>query len=183
MKVPTILKTLTLIEIVIVAIFILYIVFPVPTPTFMASYVESPLGMILILCTLVYLFVYTNPILAILFIFVGYELLRRSGKITNNKAKYNTIEKRANVNPVTTPTRLSDDASSGTGPTNAYIQYTQPTSERESEMQDSNIPINQPSLEVEVVDKMAPVGKSETLSYMTTGFKPVADNLKGAANF
>ena len=71
----------------------------------------------------------------------------------------------------------------GNGPTNAYIQFTQPNSERVQEMIDANIPLNSPILEVEVVKEMAPVGKGDSISFTASGFKPVSDNLRGAANF
>ena len=51
-----------------------------------ASAVDSPLGMIILFCVTIYLFLYTNPILGILFIFVAYELLRRSNLVTGRSA-------------------------------------------------------------------------------------------------
>jgi hypothetical protein len=65
-------------EIVALVFFILYLVFPVQTPSYAASYVESPLGIALIVTITVALFLYSNPLLAVLFVFVGYTLLRRS---------------------------------------------------------------------------------------------------------
>lgn len=189
MKLPAILKSISLIEIVIIVIFILYIVFPVPTPNGIAPYIESPLGMVSILLILIYLFLKTNPILAVLFIFVGYELLRRSGK--NSTVLTIPNERRVDVRPVLKPTIVSDiqdkpnpdPMPTGNGPTNAYIQFTQPNSDREKEMVDANIPLNSPILEVEVVKEMAPVGHGNSISFTSSGFKPVSDNLKGAANF
>jgi hypothetical protein len=189
MKLPAILKSISLIEIVVIVVFVLYIIFPVPTPSLISPYVESPLGMVSILLVLIYLFLNSNPILAVLFIFVGYELLRRSGK--NGPIIMTPTERRTNLKPVTKPTLVtniqqspnSDPMPMGTGPTNAYIQYTQSSFDREREIRDANIPLNQPLLEVDVVREMAPVGKSDTIQFTASGFKPVADNLKGAANF
>lgn len=189
MKLPAILKSISLIEIVVILIFILYIVFPVPTPGGIAPYVESPLGMVSILIVLVYLFLNSNPILAVLFIFVGYELLRRSGK--NSTVLTTPNERRVDVRPMLKPTIVTniqdkpnpDAMPSGTGPTNAYIQFTQPNSEREQEIIDANIPLNSPILEVDVVQKMAPVGHGDPISFTSSSFKPISDNLKGAATF
>jgi len=193
MKLPAILKSITLIEIVVIVIFILYIVFPVPTPAGIAPYIESPLGMVSILLVLVYLFLKSNPILAVLFIFVGYELLRRSGK--NSSILVNAVERRADPRAVLTPTVVSEieqhpadhdrslHFSDKDGQTNAYIQYTQPTAEREQELVDANIPLNSPILEVEIVQEMAPVGTGEAISFAPSDFKPVSDNLKGASDF
>ena len=65
-------------EIVALVFFILYLVFPVKTPSYAASYIESSLGIALIVAVTVALFLYSNPLLAVLFVFVGYTLLRRS---------------------------------------------------------------------------------------------------------
>ena len=189
MKLPAVLKSISLIESVVIVIFILYIIFPVPTPGGIAPYVESPLGMVSIVLVLIYLFLKSNPILAVLFIFVGYELLRRSGK--NSAILINPVERRVDVRPVVKPTIVTniqnkpndDPTPMGSGPTNAYIQFTQPNSEREKEMIDANIPLNSPILEVDVVKEMAPVGRGDAISFTTSGFKPVSDNLKGAATF
>jgi hypothetical protein len=188
MKLPAILKSITLIESVVIVIFALYIIFPVPTPAGISSYIESPLGMVSIVLVLIYLFLNSNPILAVLFIFVGYELLRRSGK---SKVLFNPLEKRIDVRPIVKPSIVTtiqdkpnpDPMPTGTGNKNAYIQFTQPNSEREQEMIDANIPLNSPILEVEVVREMAPVGRGDAISFSSSGFKPVSDNLRGAANF
>jgi hypothetical protein len=62
----------------------------------------------------------------------------------------------------------------------AYIQNTPKESERDAEIKAMNPPQHQ-TLEEQVVDKMAPIGKSEPLAFVNTGFKPVSDNLKGAS--
>ena len=153
-------KSIQSTELLLIAIFIVYLVFPIHTPRFISPYVESPLGVALIFGVSFFLFVYSHPILAILFIFVGYELLRRSGtSISANVARL-----------VQTPS---------TGQT-AYIQTTPNESERDAEIQALNPP-QQKTLEEQVVDKMAPIGKSEPLAFVSTGFKPVSDNLKGAS--
>jgi hypothetical protein len=47
----------------------------------MANIINTPIGLFGVLLTTLYLFFYTNPILGVIFIFVGYELLRRSSLI------------------------------------------------------------------------------------------------------
>lgn len=159
MKIPSFLKSIHSTELVLIAIFIVYLVFPINTPRIMAPYIESPLGVVVIFAVTVYLFIYSHPILAILYIFVGYELLRRSGSNLLGNIK------------VMKP--------SNTGQT-AYIQTTPKESERDAEMKSMN-PTQSTPLEVQVIDQMAPVGKSEPLSFINTGFKPVSDNLNGAS--
>lgn len=155
MKLPAILKSITLVEILIIVIFIVYLVLPVPTPNVLSPYIESPLGMIVILLITIALFIYSNPILAVLYIFVGYTLLRRSSVVAGQTA---------------------------------YIQYTPTKVERAAEIkseiaQNINLPPQSPNtLEEEIVNKMAPIGKSELSSIISTGYKPVLANSNGAAS-
>jgi hypothetical protein len=72
------LKKIKPIEIGLLIVFALYIIIPSETPSIVASFVNSPLGFIFLFIVTISLFVYTNPILGVLFIIVAYELLRRS---------------------------------------------------------------------------------------------------------
>ncbi len=183
MKLPAILRSITLIEIVVLVLFVFYLVFPIPTPRPIAPYIESPLGMIGILAVLIYLFLYSNPILAVLYIFVGYELLRRSSKsgsyIPNSSNAVSGVKPKIDPTPVVKQTEIANSISGG--PNNAYIQYTQPANTRDADIQAANIPIIQPTLEEEVVKTMAPVGKGELPTFTVNAFKPVSDNLHGAS--
>lgn len=76
-----IVKTASPLEIALFGLFIIYLVLPIETPAFIAPYVDSPIGMISIFIITLYLFLYTNPILGVLYIFVAFELLRRSMKV------------------------------------------------------------------------------------------------------
>jgi len=78
-----IVKTASPLEIALFGLFIIYLVLPIETPAFIAPYVDSPIGMISIFIITLYLFLYTNPILGVLYIFVAFELLRRSMKVGN----------------------------------------------------------------------------------------------------
>jgi hypothetical protein len=62
----------------------------------------------------------------------------------------------------------------------AMIQYT-PTQERKNvELAEMN-PVQPATLEEEMVQTMAPIGKSSMISYQTSEFKPVADDSHGAS--
>ena len=137
----------------VIAIFIVYIIFPIGTPVFLAPYIESPLGMIVIFCITVFLFIYSNPILAVLYVFVAYELLRRSTKA---------------IRPA---------------PQSNYIQYTQPEVKKETELKKmkDELPIENTTLEEVIVANMAPIGKSEPITFSAATFKPVATNVQGAS--
>jgi hypothetical protein len=74
------------IEYILLVLFILYLVLPINLPEPFAKFVETPLGVIGLFLITIAIFVYINPILGVLYIFVAYELLRRSTYITNKKA-------------------------------------------------------------------------------------------------
>lgn len=81
--IPKSLKTFSPLELFLLVIFIIYIVFPLSTPESIVSLVDSSLGVILLLIVTVYLFAYSsNPILGVIFIFVAYELVRRSARVS-----------------------------------------------------------------------------------------------------
>ena len=73
-------KSVSPLEIVLFVAFVVYIVFPISTPDVLTNVVDTPLGIITLFIITLCLFVYTNPILGIMYIFVAYEVLRRSTK-------------------------------------------------------------------------------------------------------
>ena len=75
-------------EILLLIIFIFYLIFQVKTPNMLIDFVNSNLGMIIILIITVYLFLFTNPVLGVLSIFVVYELIRRSSISLANSQTY-----------------------------------------------------------------------------------------------
>ena len=82
MNVPSALKSLSNLEISTLVVFAFYLAMPIHMPASVANMIDSPLGMASIFGITVYLFLYSNPILAILYVFVAYEMLRRSSNIT-----------------------------------------------------------------------------------------------------
>ena len=73
-----ILKTMSPLEMILFGLFIIYLVFPIHTPDSISGVINSPVGLIVMFMVTLYLFIYTNPILGLMYIFVAYELLRRS---------------------------------------------------------------------------------------------------------
>jgi hypothetical protein len=69
-------------ELTLVIIFIIYIILGFKTPEPIASLVDSLLGKIVIFVTVLYLFMKCNPILAVLSLFVAFDLIRRSSLTT-----------------------------------------------------------------------------------------------------
>jgi len=78
MKISNPFKDFDAIEYALLGAFIIYLVLPVPMPSFLGSIIDTPVGYILLFLITVFLFFHSKYILAIVFIVVAYELLRRS---------------------------------------------------------------------------------------------------------
>jgi len=81
MKLSDFTKALSPLEIAALVIFVIYIIFPFHTPAFLLGTVNTPIGLVVLLVVTLYLFFYTNPILGVVYIFVAYELIRRSSLV------------------------------------------------------------------------------------------------------
>lgn len=86
MKLSDFTKALTPLEIAALVIFVIYIIFPFKTPAFLTGTVNTPMGLIVLLVVTLYLFFYTNPILGVVYIFVAYELIRRTSLVRRGSA-------------------------------------------------------------------------------------------------
>lgn len=75
------LSSLTLVEIIFIVLFLCIVLFPFPLPYWLGFYIDSSLGFITLFIITLLLFYYYNPILGVLFLFVSYDLLRRSTSI------------------------------------------------------------------------------------------------------
>jgi predicted membrane protein len=147
-------------ELILLAIFVIYLVFPIQTPSFLSGIIDSPIGMTGIFIITIALFIYSKPILAILYLFVAYELLRRSTvksilKTSIASGEYKNVENTPTLNDIDLNDRQVGLKS---------IEHSVDT-----------------SLEEDVVNKMAPIGRSEPASYMETGFKPFVETVRGAS--
>jgi hypothetical protein len=69
-------------ELVLVILLIIYLILGFKTPEPIASIVDSLIGKIVIFIIVIYLFMYFNPILAVLSLFVAFDLIRRSSITT-----------------------------------------------------------------------------------------------------
>jgi hypothetical protein len=86
MKLSDFTKALSPLEIIALVIFVIYIIFPFKTPVFLLGSINTPIGLIVLLVMTLYLFFYANPILGVIYIFVAYELIRRSSLVRNGSA-------------------------------------------------------------------------------------------------
>ena len=130
-------------EIFLFVIFILYIIIPFEIPYNVASFVNSSIGFVLLFIIAVSLFIYTNPILGVLYIIVAYELLRRSS-----------------VQPIFT----------------SILQNTPSQEIKDKEMRNMNPPVHT-TLEEEVIQVRAPIGRSSEIELIDSQFKPVSDKI------
>lgn len=71
---------------ILIGLFILFIVLQIEIPAFLAEWIDTPLGIAIVIIISLYMFLYTNPILGVLSLIVAYELLRRSSKKTGRYA-------------------------------------------------------------------------------------------------
>lgn len=149
MKLLNTFKKMTKLEIALSILFVLFIILPLGVPDLFANLIDTSLGMIVIFGLAVYMFFHVNPVVAVLFVFVAYELLRRSSKKTGK----------------------------------AIIQKHTPTQAKKDEKMKKMNPEKKETLEEEIVDKMAPVGKSDMISYVTTTFSPVAEEVGSASKY
>jgi hypothetical protein len=69
-------------ELVLVVLFIIYLIMGLKTPEPVAGMVDTLVGKIVIFIVIIYLFMHANPILAVLALFVGFDLIRRSSMAT-----------------------------------------------------------------------------------------------------
>ena len=154
-------------EMVLAVVFILYMATQSKVPDSIASAVDSPLGVIVIFIITIMLFFYSNPIIAVLYIFVAYELVRRSSRMsmpslssviqdsvtTAPSATSRSIEERTQQLPVTDTRR------------DAELAMMQPSTEV--------------SLEEEIISQRSPLVASSLgeAEYVESSFHPVSDKL------
>jgi hypothetical protein len=152
MKYPSI-HSVSPLEVVLFAVFVMYLIFPVQTPSFLTQYINSNIGIAMIIILTLYMLFYTTPILAILTVFVAYELLRRSNVVRGQKR----------------PPLYHDHSLWGTDSSvqDQKVEITQPPVET--------------TLEEQVISVMAPVGKSESPSFSSAYFKPIQGRIAGAS--
>ena len=80
-------------ELVLTIVFIIYLILGLQIPQPVATIVDTLFGKITLFIIVIYLFIYSNPILAIISLFVAFDLIRRSSK-TIEFQKYTPSEKK-----------------------------------------------------------------------------------------
>ena len=129
------------------ALFIIYLVMDIYPPEIVASYIDTSIGMVAILLTTLYVFMNYSPVLGVVFLFVAYEIVRRSARVNNRVP---------------------------------MMMYTPSQAKKDAELSAMNPPVAA-SLEEEVVQQMAPVGKSSLISYTMSEYKPISSDIHNAS--
>lgn len=140
-------NSLSQMEMGMLVLFVLFLVFDVYPPEAVAAYIDTSIGMVVILLIALYVFMNYSPVVGTVFLLVAYEIVRRAARVNNRVPMM-----------LHTPSQDKKDAEL------AEMNPTQPT-----------------TLEEEMVEKMAPVGKSSIISYTMSEFKPVASDVHNAS--
>ena len=164
MNFKKLIKSIKPAEILVLVTFVLYLIFPVTTPSSLSPYIESPLGLLVIFCITVALFVYSHPVLGILYLFVAYTLLRRSA-VVHNKTHYVQYTKSEGEKRGEVRKQIKAGTPPVEEPRTAEISGDQPV-----------------TLEEEVVNERAPIGRSEPIQYLQSSYKPVSTDVTGSSN-
>jgi hypothetical protein len=69
-------------ELILAILFIIYLIMGYKTPDVVANLVDTLIGKVVIIIVVIYLFMNCNPILAVLALFVAFDLIRRSSVAT-----------------------------------------------------------------------------------------------------
>lgn len=126
-------KSLSKPDIAILVVFIIYLAIDIEMPEMIASYIDSPIGMVGVLLLALYLFMYHHPIIGVVGLFVAYEVVRRSARMNNRVPMMTYVptqakkdEDLAEMNPVE-PATLEEEIVSKMAPIgkSSLITYTQ----------------------------------------------------------
>ena len=69
-------------QLVLVILFIIYLIMGYKTPEPVANMIDSLAGKIVVIVIVIYMFMHTHPVLAVLALFVAFDLIRRSSLTT-----------------------------------------------------------------------------------------------------
>jgi hypothetical protein len=69
-------------ELVLAIVFIIYLILGLKTPEPIANLIDTLVGKVVIIIMVVYMFMHVHPVLAVLSLFVAFDLLRRSSLAT-----------------------------------------------------------------------------------------------------
>jgi len=69
-------------EFILIILMIIYLVIGIKTPDLIATLIDNIIGKVVIILVIIYLFIHSNPILAVVAALVAFDLMRRSTEST-----------------------------------------------------------------------------------------------------
>jgi Ca2+/Na+ antiporter len=182
MKIPSNMKNFSPFELILMIIFIYYLILPVQFPKSINDFINTSIGIMIIFIICAALFLYCNPILGVLFIFVFYEFIYRSYKFVINKnIRHDKIDHVIDNTPSIVKQNYHNKNLKKVTPSEiSYDKLYKP----ENVFQKDKITIEEESsLETELVNKMAPIGHSDPAMFIETSYKPTFQNIGNASQF
>jgi len=157
-------KSFTKYESALLAIFIIYFIFPFRFPDMFGKAFVSLPGFVLLFCLVVFIFMYSHPILGVFSVLALYEFFNKN-KISpaNDIGRYPYVQYSSEQQFV------------------PLQHMTAPVTEMEKVPSPMMKPDDSTPLEIMMVEKMAPIGQSDTGSYLDSSYKPVANPLHSAS--
>tara|TARA_B100000524_G_scaffold49901_3_gene23563 strand:- start:4126 stop:4575 length:450 start_codon:yes stop_codon:yes gene_type:complete len=71
-------------QLVLTALLVIYILFDVPTPDFMAPFINHLIGQVVIVLIAVMLLVYFNPVLGVVGLFAAFQIIRKNRSVLSH---------------------------------------------------------------------------------------------------
>jgi uncharacterized protein (TIGR02588 family) len=178
MKLTSPFKDFTTTDYYLFGLFVLYLVVPFRTPHMLHDFLVGPIGLILLLCAAVSMFFMSPSILAIIFVLVIYEILRRdsSSSTTYRETKHVTDNRTQQYKYATDNVVNTSVESMGQIANRPTVQQNTASPKHD----EVKLYVGD-SLEENVIGMMAPIdyGTPKT----SADFKPVSENIMNASVF
>jgi len=184
-------KPLKKIEILALVVFVVFLFFPFKIPSVLANAVNSAAGILVIFVIIVFLFVYAHPIVAIVYLLVAYEFVRRTSKSAQVSGSCSNVSSDLHMNSVNGTPELNNtekDLNSNYNESvpNSMLPYetnyasigvNSNDADRDKELARINPPVKVAnSLEVEVIRERVPANALHANTVAeSSDFSPVYD--------
>lgn len=175
-------------EILLLVLVIFYLFSPSPTPRFIAAAMDTPLGIAILFMVIVFLFMYSHVLLAILFVLVAYKLLCASSSKAGeavieytpvNKALASTGNQEMGGEGIILPNQSPDKNGDVRFQHHGYADIAANKAGKVGTHK--VIPLETDgNLEINVVKSMVE-SKTAQQDYLETPFKPVSERVHGAS--
>jgi len=160
-------KNLSTLDLILFGLIVLYLIFDVRLPHSLDPFLLSPLGMIVLLLIPFVLFLYVNPVIGVLSLFMIHKIL------SDAKPVVTTIKTEL---PAMNPNKFNKQGVSFDDNNNIIV----PSSTVENHIDMPNVPTN--TLEENVVTQMAPIGVSDPATFIKSSYKPITLDDHSAAS-